>query len=111
MKLIGNGVYSPDRLFDAMRERLDLRYDAELARLIGLTTPFLSKMRSGTIPVGATTLIRLHEASGLSTRTLRALMGDYRHLFNVTHSVSVKKPARGGLVLGRMGVTSSDKPT
>ena len=35
VKLIGNGVYSPDRLFDAMRERLDLRYDAELARLIG----------------------------------------------------------------------------
>lgn len=65
-------------MFDEVRHRLGLRFDADLARVTEISTATLSKMRHRTQPIGAMTLIRLHEATGMSIAQIRALMGDHR---------------------------------
>ncbi|QGZ42610.1 hypothetical protein [Pseudoduganella flava] len=72
------GVYNPGRLLDALAERLGAKNDAALSRALEVAPPVLSKIRHGRLPVGATILLRMHEASGIGIRELRDLMGDRR---------------------------------
>lgn len=71
-------VYSPDRLLNTVREALQLKNDAALARKLEVPAPLISKIRSRRLPVGAGILIRIHEATGLEILDLRSLMGDRR---------------------------------
>lgn len=75
--------YDPAGLLDAARQRLLLNSDAQLARLLDVQAPLISKIRHGHLPVGAAFLIRLHEASGLSIGDMRRLMGDRRGRFQL----------------------------
>lgn len=70
--------FDPNRMLDAMINRLKLKNDAALCRLLGISPPMLSKIRHGRLPVGASILIRLHEETGLHVRELRDMMGDRR---------------------------------
>lgn len=70
--------YDPNRLLDAVIERLHLKNDAALCRVLEIQPPVISKIRHGRLPVGASILIRLHEETGLHVRELRDLMGDRR---------------------------------
>ena len=72
------GEYNPGRLLDALAERLGAKNDAALSRALEVAPPVLSKIRHGRLPVGATILLRMHEASGIAIRELRDLMGDRR---------------------------------
>lgn len=78
------GTYNPDNLLDALLERLELKNDAALARLLEVAPPVLSKIRHRRLPVGAALLIRMHEVSGLSVRELRNLMGDRRQKYRIS---------------------------
>ncbi|TWI69524.1 hypothetical protein IP91_00593 [Pseudoduganella lurida] len=71
-------AYNPGRLLDALAERLGAKNDAALSRALEVAPPVLSKIRHGRLPVGATILLRMHEASGIAIRELRDLMGDRR---------------------------------
>lgn len=75
--------YNPDNLLNALIERLELKNDAALARLLEIAPPLLSKIRHRRLPVGAALLIRMHEVSGLPVRELRNLMGDRRQKYRV----------------------------
>lgn len=77
-------TYNPDNLLDALIERLELKNDAALARLLEVAPPLLSKIRHRRLPVGSTLLIRMHEVSGLSIRELRNLMGDRRQKYRIS---------------------------
>src|SRR6202162_681357 len=70
--------YDPDRLLDALIEKLHLKNDAALSRALEVAPPVISKIRHRRLPVGASLLIRMHEVSDLSIRDLRILMGDCR---------------------------------
>lgn len=70
--------YDPNRLLDSLIERLHLKNDAALCRLLEVSPPVISKIRHKRLPVGASMLIRMHEETGLSVRELRDLMGDRR---------------------------------
>jgi hypothetical protein len=72
------GAYNPGRLLDTLAERLGAKNDAALSRALEVAPPVLSKIRHGRLPVGATILLRMHEASGIAIRELRDLMGDRR---------------------------------
>lgn len=76
--LLGLHTYDPNRLLDALIERMNLKNDAALCRALSISPPVISKIRHGRIPVGASVLIRMHEESGISIRELRELMGDRR---------------------------------
>ncbi|GJI94050.1 hypothetical protein RugamoR57_07680 [Duganella caerulea] len=70
--------YDPARLLDALLERLHLKNDAALSRLLEIEAPTISKIRHRRVNIGATLLLRMHEVSDLSIEELRSLMGDRR---------------------------------
>lgn len=82
--------YDPNRLLDTVLNRLNLKNDAALCRLLEVAPPVVSKIRHGRLPVGASILIRLHEETGLHVRELRDLMGDRRG--NYRYGVGQGKP-------------------
>lgn len=73
----------PSNLLDALIEHLGVRNDAALSRALYLSAPMISKLRSKTLPVSATVLVRMHDVTGLGIRELRALMGDQRRRFGI----------------------------
>ena len=73
--------YDPNPLLDTLIKKLDLKNDAALARQLEVAPPVISKIRHRTLRVGATMLIRMHEASQLTIRELRSLMGEKRATF------------------------------
>jgi hypothetical protein len=66
--------YDPNRVLDAIINKLRLKNDAALSRLLEVAPPVISKIRHNTLPIGATILLRMHEVSDYSIRELRALM-------------------------------------
>ena len=52
--------YNPDKLLDALLDRLVLKNDAALARALEVAPPVISKIRHRRLPVGASILIRMH---------------------------------------------------
>ncbi len=66
--------YDPNKVLDALIEKLELKNDAALSRVLEVAPPVISKIRHQTLPIGATILLRMHEASNLSIRELRSLM-------------------------------------
>ncbi len=77
-------LYDPDRLLDALIEKLQLKNDAALSRALEVAPPVISKIRHRRLPVGASLLIRMHEVSDLSIRDLRVLMGDRREKYRIS---------------------------
>ena len=67
-------VYNPANVLDAIIAKLKLKNDAALSRVLEVAPPVISKIRHRTLPIGATILLRMHEASAISIRELRALM-------------------------------------
>lgn len=77
-------VFDPNHLLDFLTDRLGLKNDAALARLLGTTAPVISKIRHNRLPIGATLLIAMHEETGLSIRELRNVMGDRRQKYRIS---------------------------
>ena len=75
---------APSNLLDALIEHLGLKNDAGLSRALEMSPPMISKLRSKTLPVSATVLVRMHDVTGLGIRELRALMGDNRRRFGIS---------------------------
>lgn len=94
--------YSPDRLLDTLRDNLKLKNDAALCRYLEVAPPIVSKIRHRRLPVGASLLIRMHEASGLGIKDLRYLMGDRRAKFRISDAQGRPKSteASGFVVTG-----------
>src|ERR1700722_8828174 len=78
--------FNPNNLLDSLIERMHLKNDAALSRMLEVAPPVLSKIRHGRLPVGASLLIRMHEETNLSIRELRELMGDRRKHFRFSDS-------------------------
>lgn len=76
--------YNPDRLLDAMLEKLALKNDAALSRALDVAPPIISKIRHRRLPLGASLLIRMHEVSDLSLAQLRAILGDRRKKYRLS---------------------------
>lgn len=72
------GVRNPNenvnRLLDMIISKLALKNDSALCRCLRIAPPVISKIRHGSLPVGATMLLRLHEESGMSIRELKDVL-------------------------------------
>ena len=79
-------TYDPNRLLDHLVDRLDMKNDAALARMLDVAPPVISKIRHYRLAVGASLLIRMHEVSDIAIGDLRILMGDRRSKFRVAFS-------------------------
>ena len=76
--------YNPNHLLDTLLDRLKLKNDAALSRILEVAPPVISKIRHRKLPVGASMLIRMHEVSDLSIFDLRKLMGDRRSKYRTS---------------------------
>ncbi|SNS33359.1 hypothetical protein SAMN06265795_102258 [Noviherbaspirillum humi] len=76
-------TYNPNRLLDALIERLKVGSDTGLSKKLKVAKNVINSMRLGTMPVGASMLMWMHEATGISMAELRALLGDRRMKFRV----------------------------
>jgi plasmid maintenance system antidote protein VapI len=76
--------YDPNHLLDVMLDKLKLKNDAALSRMLEVAPPVISKIRHRRLPVGASMLIRLHEVSDLSVAELRELLGDRRQKYRLS---------------------------
>lgn len=70
--------YNPGRLLDMLIETLKLKNDAALCRVLEVAPPVISKIRHRRLPVGASLMIRMHEATDFTIRDIRYMMGDRR---------------------------------
>jgi hypothetical protein len=75
MKLIDNPEYTPEKLFDHIMAVYKLKNDAALGRLLDIDTPRLSRLRHKVLPVGAQTVLKVHDITGLSVSQIRKLAG------------------------------------
>lgn len=91
-ELIEQPSYDPNRLLDALIEKMNLKNDAALSRLLEVAPPVISKIRHRRLPVGASLLIRMHEATGMQIRELRDLMGDRRTKYRLSDAQGKPKP-------------------
>lgn len=65
--------FVPNKLLDTLIEKLNLKNDAELCRVLEVQPPIISKIRHGKLSVGATILLRMHEKSEITIRELKEL--------------------------------------
>jgi plasmid maintenance system antidote protein VapI len=86
-------TYDPNNLLDELLDRLRLKNDAALSRILEVAPPVISKIRHNRNQVGASMLIRMHEVTGLSIRDLRDLMGDRRQHYRLSNTLPEAKKA------------------
>ena len=72
--LSSQDTYDPSHLLDTLRERMQLKNDAALSRLLEVAPPVISKLRQRALPVGASLLIRMPEVTQINISELRSLM-------------------------------------
>ncbi|MDL2357056.1 MAG: hypothetical protein QFF03_17520 [Pseudomonadota bacterium] len=71
--------FVPNKLLDTLIEKLNLKNDAELCRVLEVQPPIVSKIRHRKLAVGATILLRMHEKSEMSIRDLKELANTAMH--------------------------------
>lgn len=91
-ELIDQASYDPNRLLDALLEKMNLKNDAALSRMLEVAPPVISKIRHRRLPIGASLLIRMHETTDMSIRDLRDLMGDRRMKYRLSDAQGKPKP-------------------
>ena len=72
---LSNPAYEPSALIDGLIDRMRLKNDAALSRLLEVAPPVISKIRHRRLPVGASLLLRMHEKTGMPVSELRKLAG------------------------------------
>ena len=68
--------FVPNKLLDTLINKLQLKNDAELCRVLEVQPPIISKIRHRKLAVGATILLRMHEKSELPIKELKALCSE-----------------------------------
>lgn len=59
-------------LLDLAADILKCKNDAALCRALDVAPPVASKIRHARLPVGASLVIKLHEATGMAVREIKA---------------------------------------
>ncbi|RZI40486.1 hypothetical protein EGT07_22860 [Herbaspirillum sp. HC18] len=68
--------YTPNHLLDTLMVKLGAKSDAALARALCMPPSTISKVRHRQMAVNSSLLLAAHEATELSIRELRILLGD-----------------------------------
>lgn len=70
--------YDPARLFDTVRQRLQLHSDKALAKALQIAPPLLAHLRQRVLPVSGSLLLRIQDVSGIAVAELQRVLGDRR---------------------------------
>ena len=61
------------KLLDELQKRFEIPNDRQLASKLGLSTPVISRIRTGKSGVSAEVMIRIHEVLGLPIAEIKEL--------------------------------------
>lgn len=100
-------TYDPNALLDYLLKNFNIKNDAALSRLLEVAPPVISKIRHHRLPIGASLLIRMHEATDVSIQDLRKLMGDRRKKYRLS---SAQGRPRGPEVPSQTSVPAAPAP-
>lgn len=64
------------KLLDDVSFEFKIKNDAHLSRELQVAPPVVSKIRNGTLPIGANMILRLHERFGLPVKKIRAALAE-----------------------------------
>ena len=70
--------FDPNRLFDTLRQMLDLESDEALSHALHVEPYLIKRVRERQHPIEPSLLIHINEATGINMRELRQMMGDRR---------------------------------
>ncbi|RJG22230.1 hypothetical protein [Massilia cavernae] len=92
-----NKKYDPNKLIDTVIQKLQLKNDRGVAKLLQVETPIITNVRNNRLPLSGHLFIRLCEVTGMSAADLRDLMGDRRRKFRMAaaHSMPIAVGAWG----------------
>jgi len=62
------------KLLDTLKEKYDLKNDAEISRRLEIKPPVISKIRHGKVSVSAEIILKIHENLGMPVADIRALL-------------------------------------
>ena len=62
------------KLLDAVKERYNVKNDAELSRRLDVPPPTISKIRTGVINVSSDMILRIHETFDMPVKDIRSLL-------------------------------------
>lgn len=71
----GHDANLANTFLDDAIKHLGLKNDAALCRVLGVAPPVVSKVRHGTIPLGASYLIRFHELTNWPMADIKRRLG------------------------------------
>lgn len=80
--------YNPNNLLDTLIRRMGLKNDGALSRKLRVATSVIVGIRHGRLPVAASMLIWINEATGISIYELRELMGDRRARCRLSYAIA-----------------------
>lgn len=83
-------AYDPNLLLDTLMHHLGIDSDGALSRRLKVARDVIRSIRQGTIPVCASMLLWMQEASGIGINELRRIMGDRRRKCRLGFSIQPK---------------------
>src|SRR3546814_15048298 len=91
-RLTDQAEYDPNHLLDSLIEKLHLKNDAALSRVLEVAPPVISKIRHRRLPVGASLLIRMHEVSDqIGRASCRERVCQYGYISGAAGTLKKKK--------------------
>jgi antitoxin HigA-1 len=85
--------YDPARLFDTVRQRLQLHSDKALAKALQIAPPLLARLRERVLPVSGSLLLRIQDVSGIAVAELQRVLGDRRRRMRL--ALAARKASNG----------------
>jgi hypothetical protein len=85
--------YDPARLFDTVRQRLQLHSDKALAKALQIAPPLLAHLRQRVMPVSGSLLLRIQDVSGIAVAELQRVLGDRRRRMRL--ALAARKAGNG----------------
>lgn len=62
------------KLLDTIKERYNVKNDAELSRKLDVAPPTISRIRHGVVSVSAEIILRIHETFDMPVKEIRELL-------------------------------------
>lgn len=62
------------KLLDTLKEKYDMKTDADISRRLSVPPPVISKIRHGKSNVSAEIILKIHETLGMPVADIRALL-------------------------------------
>ncbi|WP_194722231.1 hypothetical protein [Noviherbaspirillum malthae] len=79
--------YDPNRLLNALMERLGIAGDKELSQRLNVSAKVLQKIRTGELTISASMLLWMAECAQTTIEDLRSILGDRRKKLRLSYVI------------------------